>query len=422
MKVGIIGGSGLDDPNILEDYEEVEVETKYGFPSSKIICGKIGGVEICILARHGIDHSISPSQVNYRANIFALKSLGCRYIIATSAVGSLREEIFPGDLVFPDQFIDFTKTRRNTFFDSVGEVKHVGMADPFSKYLRNLMIKEAETLGYRSHNLSTIAVIEGPRFSTRAESFMFKKFADVIGMTTAPECALANELGIEYASIAMSTDYDCWKEDEEPVSFEMVMERMKQNAEKVKKLILNVLPKVWNPDEDYIRSKIRAIPNFPKKGIMFRDITTLLKDVSGMERVMKIFVERYKDLKIDVVAGIESRGFIVGGVLASRLGVGFVPIRKAGKLPAMSVREEYDLEYGSDSMEVHVDAVIEGQRVLVVDDLIATGGTARAACKLIEKLGGRVVENAFVVELPDLNGREKIRKWDSFSIVSFEGE
>jgi 5'-methylthioadenosine phosphorylase len=246
MKIGIIGGSGLDNPNLLENYEEKEIETRFGNPSSKIVSGKISGVEVCIIARHGRKHDIPPSQINYRANIAALKLAGCTHIIATSAVGSLKNQIEPGDLVFPDQFIDFTKQRKLSFYDQVGEVVHVSCADPFSNSLRNILIETAQDLGLKHHPLATIAVIEGPRFSTRAESFMFKEFADIIGMTTVPEVILAKEAGMEYASIAMSTDYDCWKSDEEPVSFEMVLQRMKDNAEKVKKVIIKTCEKIGN--------------------------------------------------------------------------------------------------------------------------------------------------------------------------------
>lgn len=421
MKVGIIGGSGLDDPKLIEDFNEVEVDTPYGKPSSSIVCGKISGAEVCILARHGKGHEISPSRVNYRANIYALKNLGCDVIIGTSAVGSLREEIKPGDLVFPDQFIDFTKSRNNTFFDSFGEVNHVSMADPFSKRLREIFIGTAEELEIVKHNRATIVVIEGPRFSTRAESFMFRNYADIIGMTTVPECVLANEAGLEYISIAMSTDYDCWREGEEPVSFEMILERMKENSNKVKKLLLYVIPKLAEPSVEYIKSKIRTIPNYPREGIMFRDITTLLGDSEGIKKVIEILYNRYKDSEIDLVAGIESRGFIIGGILAKELGVGFVPLRKAGKLPYESIREEYELEYGKDAIEAHVDAIEPGQKVLVVDDLLATGGTAKAACRLVERLGGKVVENVFVVELPDLGGRQKLDGLGVFSVVQFSG-
>ncbi len=243
-KIGIIGGSGLDDPNLMKDYEEVNVKTKYGSPSSALVKGSIKGVEVVILARHGKDHSIYPTGVNYRANIMALKESGCTHIIATTAVGSLREEISPGHIVFPDQFIDFTKKREYTFFDE-GKVIHTSTADPFSDPLRKILIDGAKRLGLKYHKKGTVITIEGPRFSTRAESHMFRLLgADVINMSTVPEVSLAKELDIEYASVAMSTDYDCWKENEEPVTFEMILEIYKKNSENVKKLIVETIPKI----------------------------------------------------------------------------------------------------------------------------------------------------------------------------------
>lgn len=173
---------------------------------------------------------------------------------------------------------------------------------------------------------------------------------------------------------------------------------------------------------EYIKSKIRTIPHWPKQGIMFRDITTLLKDPQGWKDTVKAFVDRYKDKKIDLVAGIEARGFILGGVLAHELGVGFVPIRKKGKLPGETVSEEYSLEYGTDTVEIHKDAITSGQNVLLIDDLIATGGTCGASINLIKKLGGHIVEAAFIVELPDLKGREKIKDVPIFCLVEFEGD
>ncbi len=421
MKIGIIGGSGLDDSKLLKNYEEKEVETPYGKPSSKIVCGKLAGIEVCILARHGKNHEIPPSQINYRANIYALKSLGCEKIIATSAVGSLKEEIKPGDLVFPDQFIDFTKHRKLTFHDSPGEVKHTEMAEPFSSNLRKILIRNAKELGFAKHDKATIVVIEGPRFSTKAESFMFRNFADIIGMTAVPECSLARELGIEYATVAMSTDYDCWKENESPVTFEMVMQRMKENSEKVKKLIIGILPEIVNEDEDFIKSRIISIKNFPKTGVIFRDVTSLIQDAEGLKRVINIFEKRYEEKEIDLIAGIESRGFIVASALALRLGKGVVLIRKPGKLPRETLKEEYSLEYGTDAVEIHKDAISPGQKVLLVDDLLATGGTAGATQNLIRKLGGEIISTGFIIELPDLGGRRKL-SGEVFSIVEFKGE
>ena len=427
MKIGIIGGSGLDNPDILQDYHEEDISTKYGKPSSKIICGKIQGVDVCILSRHGRNHEISPTLVNYKANIASLKMLGCTHIIATSAVGSLKENIKPGDLVFPSQFIDFTKKRELTFYDSVGEVQHTEMAEPFSYQLRRALIEATKEFKLKKHNFATIVIVEGPRFSTRAESLMLRNYADIIGMTTVPECTLAKEAGIEYASIAMVTDYDCWKKDEQSVTWEMIKKRLEENAEKVKAIILRTLENFNSnnqakKDIEFIKSKIRTIPDFPKPGIMFRDVTTLFKDAEAMQKTANLLYKRYQNSNIDAVAGIESRGFILGAILAGKLGCGFIPIRKKGKLPADTIQQEYDLEYGTDIIEIHKDSISPGQNILLVDDLIATGGSSFASCQLIEKLGGKIHECSFIVELPALNGRQKIANYPIFSLLNFEGD
>ena len=169
-----------------------------------------------------------------------------------------------------------------------------------------------------------------------------------------------------------------------------------------------------------IEDKIRTVPDFPKKGIMFRDITTLLKDREAFNYVADKFYERYKDRRIDKVVSVESRGFIFGSVLAYKLGAGFVPIRKPGKLPADVIRQEYQLEYGTDSMEIHKDAIQPGEKVLVHDDLLATGGTVAAACKLIEKLQGKVEGICFLIELTSLNGRKVIPNKDIFSLIKYD--
>jgi adenine phosphoribosyltransferase len=171
-----------------------------------------------------------------------------------------------------------------------------------------------------------------------------------------------------------------------------------------------------------IKTKIRTIPNWPKKGVMFRDITTLLKDEKSFRKTCLKLYEHYKKEKVDIVAGIESRGFIFGTALAILMKKGFVPIRKKGKLPAETVSQEYELEYGIDRMEIHKDAIKKGDRVLLVDDLLATGGTMKAACQLIEKCGGKVVGCAFVVDLPELRGREKLEGYNVFHLVEFEGK
>ena len=248
--IGIIGGSGLDDPEFLGDPRDEVMDTLYGKPSAPLKRGTIGGTEVCLLARHGRRHTIPPGQVNYRANVRALADAGCTHILASTAVGSLREEIGRGHLAILDQFIDFTRHRSATFHESFepGFPIHVSTADPFDRELRELLIQRCTALGYEFHDRATVVTIEGPRFSTRAESRMFRMWgADVINMSIAPECALANEAGIPYAAVAMSTDYDCWKEDEEPVTWEAVLDIFSRNAEKVKRLLVEVVPLIGRP-------------------------------------------------------------------------------------------------------------------------------------------------------------------------------
>jgi 5'-methylthioadenosine phosphorylase len=245
--IGIIGGSGLDNPDILSNPRDEKVTTQYGEPSSPLKHGLIDGVQVVLLARHGREHTIPPTQVNYRANIAALKSAGCTHILASTAVGSLREDIRRGDLVIIDQFIDFTKQRKMTFHESFAPHNpvHCSMADPYDSRLRQFLIDECRSRGYPFHQCGAVVTIEGPRFSTRAESLMFRTLgADIINMSIATETILANELGIPYAAVAMSTDYDCWKTDEEPVSWEAILKVFSENAAKVTALLKGVVSKI----------------------------------------------------------------------------------------------------------------------------------------------------------------------------------
>jgi len=173
---------------------------------------------------------------------------------------------------------------------------------------------------------------------------------------------------------------------------------------------------------DYIKSKVRSIPDWPIKGVIFRDITTLLLDPPAFKKICTIFYDRYVNEKIDKIVGIDARGFLFGSVLAYKLDIGMIPIRKNGKLPYNTISESYTLEYGEEAIEIHEDAIQKGERVVIIDDLMATGGTISAAANLVEKLGGEIIECAFVLELPDLNGREKLGSRNVFSIVEFEGE
>ena len=178
----------------------------------------------------------------------------------------------------------------------------------------------------------------------------------------------------------------------------------------------------YNETCDYIKSKVRSIPDWPIKGVIFRDITTLLEDPRAFKAICSIFYNRYVNEKVDKIVGIDARGFLFGSVLAYELGIGFVPIRKKGKLPSKTISESYTLEYGEETIEIHEDAVSRGDRVVIIDDLMATGGTIAASAALVEKLGGDLLECAFVIELPDLKGREKMDNRNCFAIIEFEGE
>jgi len=245
--VGIIGGSGLDNPDIFLNPRDETVSTPFGEPSSSLKRGSINDVQVVLIARHGREHTIPPTQVNYRANIRALKDAGCTHIVATTAVGSLREKIGRGDLIIIDQFIDFTKQRKMTFYESFEPHNpvHTPMADPYDDHLRKILIDECKELAFPFHEKGTVVTIEGPRFSSRAESYMFRAWgADIINMSIATETILANEAGIPYAAVAMSTDYDCWKSGEESVTWEEVTKVFAKNAARVTTLLTRIIPKI----------------------------------------------------------------------------------------------------------------------------------------------------------------------------------
>jgi len=253
IKVGIIGGSGLDDPKIFEAKAERVVNTPYGKPSDILIEGTMAGVDCVLLARHGRGHSIMPSNVNFRANIWALKEVGCTHLLVSTACGSLKEELHPGDVVFLDQFIDRTTKRASTFYDgapgSPKGVCYIPMHTPFCPHTNKVLIETAVELGINHHISGTVITIEGPRFSTKAESHMFRSWgADVINMTTVPEVTLAKEAGLCYAAIAMVTDYDCWKETHEAVSPTAVLEVFKKNIQTMLTLFATAIPKLAQKD------------------------------------------------------------------------------------------------------------------------------------------------------------------------------
>ncbi len=237
ISVGVIGGSGLYEIEGLTQVRTVKVSTPFGRPSDDYITGLLYGKRVAFLPRHGRGHRIMPSDINYRANIYGMKKLGVERIISVSAVGSMKEDIKPGDIVIPDQFYDHAKQRRSTFFGN-GVVAHVGMAEPVCPQLSEILVRSGDAAGATVHRNGTYLCMEGPQFSTRAESLTYRKWdVDVIGMTNATEAKLAREAEICYSTIALATDYDCWHHSEEVVTVEAVLEVMKKNVETSKAII-----------------------------------------------------------------------------------------------------------------------------------------------------------------------------------------
>jgi 5'-methylthioadenosine phosphorylase len=245
MSIGIIGGSGLYDFEGFSDKEELQVDTPFGAPSDKLIAGTVSGRRVYFLPRHGKGHRILPTELNHRANIWALRSLGVRFIICVTAVGSLKEEYHPRHVVLPDQYFDRTSRREHHTFFGRGIVGHVSFGEPVSHGLRQLLAEEAVAAGATVHNGGTYVNMDGPAFSTRAESNANRQLGlDVIGMTNLPEAKLAREAEIALATLAMITDYDCWKVEEEPVTAESVMGHLFANVAMAKSIIARVIPRI----------------------------------------------------------------------------------------------------------------------------------------------------------------------------------
>jgi 5'-methylthioadenosine phosphorylase len=243
--IGIIGGSGLYQMEELREATEYKVDTPFGSPSDTLVGGKLVGRQVYFLPRHGRGHRILPHEINYRANIYALRSLNVRWIISVAAVGSLQEKYAPRDVVLPSQFFDRTSQRTLHTFFGEGIAAHVGFAEPISATLRNLLAESARSLGVTVHNGGTYVNMDGPAFSTRAESeFNHRNGFDVIAMTNLPEAKLAREAEIAFATMAMITDYDCWKIEEEPVSADIVLSHLMANAETARRVIVDVAPRI----------------------------------------------------------------------------------------------------------------------------------------------------------------------------------
>ncbi len=243
--IGIIGGSGLYEIDGFTDKEELHVPTPFGEPSDRIIAGTYAGRRVYFLPRHGRGHRLLPTEVNHRANLWALRSLGVRWVIAVTAVGSLKEQYHPRDILLPDQFFDRTSRREHHTFFGGGIVAHVSFADPISEGLRTLMAEEARAAGSTVHDRGTYVCMDGPAFSTRAESNANRQLGfDVIGMTNLPEAKLAREAEMSLATLAMVTDYDCWKTDEEPVTVEALLGHLHANSSRAKEILARVIPRI----------------------------------------------------------------------------------------------------------------------------------------------------------------------------------
>lgn len=242
--IGIIGGSGLYNIEGIQEVKAVSIDTPFGKPSDSFMVGTLEGRKVAFLPRHGRGHTILPSELNFRANIYGMKKLGVEHIIAVSAVGSMKEEIKPLDIVIPDQFFDRTRGRISTFFGE-GIVGHVSFADPICSTLADTLFNAAKSIGVQVHKGGTYLCMEGPLFSTRAESNIYRQWGvSVIGMTNLQEAKLAREAEICYSTLAMATDYDCWHVGEEPVTLEMIIANLNKNAETAKRILRSAIPKI----------------------------------------------------------------------------------------------------------------------------------------------------------------------------------
>ena len=257
MKVGIIGGSGLYNLKELDKVNNIQIDTPFGKPSSDFLTGEVHDIPVVFIPRHGIGHVLLPTEIPFRANIWGLKKLGVTHLISVGAVGSLKEEIIPGHIVFPDQFIDLTRHRTSTFFGN-GIVAHVQFGEPVCPKLSEKLVQSAQTVGASIHLGGTYICMEGPAFSSRAESLLYRSWgADVIGMTNAQEAKLAREAEMSFASIALATDYDCWHVSESEVNVDDIIKVMHENVETARRIIVetmrNLTPDFPNPQQDALK-------------------------------------------------------------------------------------------------------------------------------------------------------------------------
>ena len=284
MKVGIIGGSGLYNLKELDKVNNIQMDTPFGKPSSDFLTGEVHDIPVVFIPRHGIGHVLLPTEIPFRANIWGLKKLGVTHLISVGAVGSLKEDIIPGHIVFPDQFIDLTRHRTSTFFGN-GIVAHVQFGDPVCSKLSEKLVQSAQTVGASIHLGGTYICMEGPAFSSRAESLLYRSWgADVIGMTNAQEAKLAREAEMSFASIALATDYDCWHVSESEVNVHDIIKVMHENVETARRIIVETMRNL-TPD----------FPNSQQDALKFALLTEKSKIPQKTRNDLDLFISRYLD-------------------------------------------------------------------------------------------------------------------------------
>ena len=284
MKVGIIGGSGLYNLKELDKVNNIQIDTPFGKPSSDFLTGELHDIPVVFIPRHGIGHVLLPTEIPFRANIWGLKKLGVTHLISVGAVGSLKEEIIPGHIVFPDQFIDLTRHRTSTFFGN-GIVAHVQFGDPVCPKLSEKLVQSARTVGASIHLGGTYICMEGPAFSSRAESMLYRSWgADVIGMTNAQEAKLAREAEMSFASIALATDYDCWHVSESEVNVDDIIKVMHENVETARRIIVETM-----------RNLTTDFPNYQQDALKFALLTEKSKIPQKTRNDLDLFISRYLD-------------------------------------------------------------------------------------------------------------------------------
>jgi len=284
MKVGIIGGSGLYNLKELDKVNNIQIDTPFGKPSSDFLTGEVHDIPVVFIPRHGIGHVLLPTEIPFRANIWGLKKLGVTHLISVGAVGSLKEEIIPGHIVFPDQFIDLTRHRSSTFFGN-GIVAHVQFGEPVCPKLSEKLVQSAQTVGASIHLGGTYICMEGPAFSSRAESLLYRSWgADVIGMTNAQEAKLAREAEMSFASIALATDYDCWHVSESEVNVDDIIKVMHENVETARRIIVETMRNL-TPD----------FPNSQQEALKFAMLTEKSKIPQKTRNDLDLFISRYLD-------------------------------------------------------------------------------------------------------------------------------